>query len=73
MMMMMMMTMMMMRGQESGMRVLTSLMKPAFCVQFSATCGHKQQQQQQQRCPAVKECPLTLLPIFLVIFVIWKS
>jgi hypothetical protein len=31
---------MMMRVQESGMRVLSSLMKPAFCVQFSATCGH---------------------------------
>jgi len=38
--MMMMMMMMMMRVQESGMRLFSSLMKPAFCVQFSAACGH---------------------------------
>lgn len=31
--------MIMMRVRESGMRVL-SLMKPAFCVQFSTACGH---------------------------------
>ena len=37
---MMMMMMMMMRVQESGMRLFSSLMKPAFCVQFSAACGH---------------------------------
>ena len=38
--MMMMMMMMMMRVQESGMRVSSSLMKPTFCVQYSAACGH---------------------------------
>jgi len=37
---MMMIMMMMMRVQESGMRVLSSLMMPAFCMQFSAACGH---------------------------------
>jgi hypothetical protein len=38
--MMMMMVVVMVRVQESGMRVFSSLMKPAFCVQFSAACGH---------------------------------
>ena len=68
--MMMMMMMMMMTVQESGMRVLSSLMKPAFCVQFSAAaCGH-------MTAAAALSCSKgmpALLPVFLVVSVIWKS